>query len=152
MNNSLLLCTAFVEDESGFESIHLGDKRIWGKWVTGYYVCLNSDEHRIYTGFAEIDCGDYYPDAYTVIPDTVCRFTGLFDINNYPIYQSDIVNISFAELSFAGKVDFQNGSFGVSVDVDNGKNFYSFYNFREARIEIQSSHNSNWRHGHILNK
>ena len=33
-----------------------------GEWVYGYYTCFNEKECRIYSGYAETDCGDYYPD------------------------------------------------------------------------------------------
>lgn len=42
-----------------------------GKWVEGYYVCLNENCHRIYTGYAEKDCGNYYPECFEVIPETI---------------------------------------------------------------------------------
>lgn len=41
------------------------------EWVYGYYVCLNGIKHLIYSGYAETDCGDYYPDSYEVSPETV---------------------------------------------------------------------------------
>ena len=62
-----------------------------GEWVYGYYVCLNGKSHRIYTGYAETDCGDYYPDFYEVIPETVGEFTGLHDINETMIFEGDIL-------------------------------------------------------------
>ena len=45
-----------------------------GEWIEGYYVCLTyskNEEHRIYTGYAEMDCGDYYPDFYKIDPETL---------------------------------------------------------------------------------
>lgn len=60
------------------------------KWVIGYYVCLNDEEHRIYSGYAETDCGDYYPDYHRVYPETVGRYIG-FDINGEDIFEGDII-------------------------------------------------------------
>lgn len=41
-----------------------------GVWYDGYYVKLN-DSHFIYTGYAETNCGEYFPDAYEVDGKTV---------------------------------------------------------------------------------
>lgn len=61
------------------------------EWVDGYYVCLNCKSHRIYTGFAEVDCGTYYPDFYTVDPKTIGRCTGISDKNGTKIFEGDII-------------------------------------------------------------
>ena len=64
-------------------------------WIEGYYVRLNSNHHRIYTGYAEVDCGDYYPDFYEVDPNTLCQSTGLRDRNLKTIWKNDIVKATF---------------------------------------------------------
>lgn len=61
MNNRYICCKAKRKDN--------------GEWVTGYYLCLNGNQHRIYTGYAEVDCGEYYPDYHEVVADTVKQCT-----------------------------------------------------------------------------
>ena len=67
-----------------------------GEWVEGYYVCLDGTEHRIYNGYAEIDCGDYYPDWRRVDPTTLGQDTGQTDKYGARIYEGDIVEINSA--------------------------------------------------------
>lgn len=73
----------------------IGDDDVYG-WIEGYYVRLkdiwkNREIHRIYNGFAEYDCGEFYGDYYEVDPETVGRPTGVSDKNGNIIFEGDIV-------------------------------------------------------------
>ncbi len=73
------------------EILFRGKRKDNGEWVEGYYTCMNGNHHRIYTGYAETDCGNYYPDWDEVIPETVGRYTGLTDMSGRRIFEGDII-------------------------------------------------------------
>ena len=87
------------------ESEYLDD----GEWIEGFYTCFNGDEHRIYTGYAETDCGDYYPDWFNVIPETVGRFTGLTDKNGKRVFEGDIIYMGL--FPYVVKYDVENARY-----------------------------------------
>lgn len=61
-----------------------------GEWEQGYYVCVG-ENHYILTG--QIDKASGYPRfCYVKVkPETVCRFTGLYDKNRTKIFTGDII-------------------------------------------------------------
>lgn len=67
------------------------------EYVKGYYVHLWSfkkkqkSSNRIYSGYAETDCDDFYPDWFEVDPSTVGQFTSWLDIDEDYIFEGDIV-------------------------------------------------------------
>ena len=93
-----------------------GERLDNGEWVRGFYVRLydnkGNESHRIYPGYAETDCGDYYPDWYEVDPETVGQFAGIFDTELMPVHEGDIVRF----LDYVGKIEFYSGCFGVAIN------------------------------------
>ena len=81
------------------------------EWVYGFYACLNGKEHRIYTGYTETDCGDYYPDCYKVVPKTVGQYTGMTDKNGEEIFEGDIVKLDLVDYVATGVIKWCNTNF-----------------------------------------
>ena len=88
-----------------------------GEWVAGWFVRLHSGEsksNRIYTGYAEKDCGEYFPDWFEVDPATVGQYTGLTGRAGQKIFEGDIMRFSAYGYDYVGEVTFENGSFCIA--------------------------------------
>lgn len=72
-----------------------------GKWVTGYYVCIDGN-HYIYTGKAE--------ERYRIVPETKVQYTGMTDTNKRKIFGGDIVKCrdENENIEFIAVVEFGN--------------------------------------------
>ena len=72
-----------------FEIRCMGKQITTDKWIEGYYVHLVDDKgnetHRIYTGYAESDCGVFYPVWVEVDPSTI-SYVGLNDKNDKNVF------------------------------------------------------------------
>lgn len=101
-----------------------------GEWVKGFYTCFNGKEHRIYSGYSETDCGDYYPDWCNVTPETVGQCTGLHDTNGKSIFEGDIVNgLILHNLPIRAVVAFKDGAFGLDWQRGTVRVFTAFTSF-----------------------
>ena len=108
----------------------------FGEWVEGFYTCFNEEEHRIYTGFAETDCGSYYPDYYSVDPDTVRRYIGMCDKNGNMIFEDDIVKLYLIDGVATGIIKWCNENFRFKFYEFNDDNVNSYGFDDETIFEI----------------
>lgn len=77
--------------------------------VSGYYVRLNDEVHFIYTGYAETDCGEYFPESFEINPNTLCECTGITDECGNLVYTGDIVLIGL--VLYSVEYDENTGSY-----------------------------------------
>ena len=64
-----------------------GKRADTGKWVIGYYMCLNTDDKGGKLHLIIDEHGEYH----RVDPDTVGEYAGLNDKTNNPIFEGDII-------------------------------------------------------------
>ena len=77
-------------DKFGF---YRGKKDYGDEWVFGQLITVenNPDHTIIATSFKREGLDDIVPDFHFVNPDTLSKFTTLYDKDNNPIYEGDIV-------------------------------------------------------------
>lgn len=76
--------------------------KIKPKWVYGFY----STSSALFTKPVPVIQND--EDDYIIIPETVCEFTGILDINKTKIFENDVIKASNGHI---GWVIFEKGHF-----------------------------------------
>ena len=116
-------------------------------WVEGFYVRLHDskgrESHRIYPGYAEKDCGDYYPDWYEVDPATVGQYTGL-TANGKKIFegyvgryrQTDGAKRNGAPILCTGKVVYntKTASYAVESRDEAGCKYFDYFPIKDFEV------------------
>lgn len=77
-------------------TLHKAKRTDNGDWVVGYYVHLidtykGRESHRIYTGYAETDGEEFFPDFFEIDPETMEVCVGFRDQDSVLIFSNDIV-------------------------------------------------------------
>ena len=113
-----------------------------GKWIYGFYAHFvdsfrGRETHRIFSGMADSDPEDFFPDFDTIDPATLGCFTGVRDINGIDIYEGDIVRYRWTDERFKKNPRYTVGV--VSWDEwDTGWSLKGFMrtSFRSERLEV----------------
>jgi len=96
------------------------------EWCYGYYVRIynkrnNTYLHYIYTGYAEIDCDEVFPDYVEIIPKTLGQFVKMEDTSSTKIFEGDIVTAEeypFKDdgvFNYNGEIYFDNENYLYAV-------------------------------------
>lgn len=133
-----------------FEKIQISDTIYHGYWQTGYYVkhynrepapvgdyLHNEDvEHWLYySGFADWNMPRLLK-WEKIIPETLCRYTGIQDCEGKPIYEHDYVQLDkkLKEMFLIedGYVRYMNGGFIVGSDDSVRSTFQVIVDYKGA--------------------
>lgn len=135
------------------EILFRGKKLGIGEWVYGSSLVIatwdnpieNETNEKIYLIYA-FDKTEIFPRYYgysdllseeRVIPETVGQFTGLTDKNGTKIFEGDIVKGLFNfGLPINAKVEFQDGSYGVTCKRCGAVGFTAFTCFYGLQWEV----------------
>lgn len=75
--------------------------------------------------------------TFSVDPATVGQFTGLYDKNSVKIWEFDIVEMQLPKCEpILGRVEFRDGSFGLSYRHLGAERFVSFTGICNAEFEV----------------
>lgn len=114
------------------ENLFHGKRKDNGEWIEGYYCAFNGVIHCIYTGYAETDCGEFYPDCYEVIPETVGQYTELPDKNGRPIFEGNIIRDT--ETSDVGEIYFDTDTARFVIEFE--KMIIDFSDYNNGDVEV----------------
>lgn len=93
-----------------------------GEWVHGYFVKKSN--------YTLLFCHDRFLTYYTVVPETVCRFTEMCDKNKKDIYESDIVKDKYGTV---GYVVMYHGEWRINY---GGDDIFSLYDDIEDELVV----------------
>jgi hypothetical protein len=99
-------------------------------WVQGYYVSKVDPlygfpyHYLLYQGHDKHNIPDSFLTWHKIDPDTVCRYTGLNDKHNNPIFENDVVMIDDGFDKFAGCVRWDQACAFYEIEYGTPLYFY----------------------------
>ena len=122
MDVSKILFKGFHQCDEGEDTIYIADQKIKGFWVQGDFAQPNNI----------VFCKDDVWDDYSIIPITLCAYTGM-NAGETPIFQDDVLQWQSEDGTEHDVVTFHHGAWCVSKEPEEVFLLHDFISFCDVK-------------------